>query len=97
METPAFWLNYYAARLQAALADGLLSQSERDTWVRAYAQDLACFAEQVADATQLPSSQCTHARLLALAQHAHQVHGGPDPLENPRYANMPPSLQKGTP
>lgn len=95
MEFPAFWLCYYAARLQAVLVDGLLSRSDRATLVRAYAQDLARFADQVAQAAQLPSSQRTQARSRTLAQHAHRVHGGPDPVENPRYAAILPFQKKG--
>lgn len=85
----AFWLCYYAARLQAAWADGLLASADREQFTREYAADLMAFADHVATAAALPSAQRTQARALAFAQQAHRFHGGPNPLDTPQYGRVP--------
>lgn len=91
----AFWLCYYAARLQAAWADGLLASTDRERFTREYAADLVAFADRVATLAALPSDQRTQARALAFAQQAHRFHDGPNPFHIPRYADVPFYGEKG--
>ena len=71
----AFWIQYFADRIQCVIQDSTVSHFDRQEWLNEMLDDLADLASQ----GHLNPTDRQKARALANAQQAFIFHDGPDP------------------
>lgn len=79
----AYWTVYFADRMTIVLDDPDVHWNARREWLTECLTDLRDMAVQTGTLT--PECQA-HAQALAEAQHAFIFHDGPDPDDDPQFA-----------
>jgi len=75
-ESLAYWMYYFAARIDALFTDDTVPARRQREWLQECVEDLrACAIQDGA----LSAVEQVQAQTLAMAQHAFIFHDGPDP------------------